>query len=293
MWTDYGGTMWTIAAVQMDCRFGDTAVNLEAIRRQLRAAHSRGARLVVFPECALTGYCFQSKDEAQPHAEPVPGPSTELLAQDCRELNLWTVVGLLEARPADGALFNACALIGPAGVAATYRKIHLPFLGVDRFTTPGDRPFAVQDLGGLRIGMTICYDGSFPEASRCLMLAGADLIVLPTNWPPGAVGTPKYLVPARALENQVYFAAVNRVGEERGFRFIGRSRIVDCRGEALAASEDDRPALLVADIDPAQARRKHVVHIAGQYELDRRADRRPDMYEPLVERSAEGEAESC
>ena len=71
----------------------------------------------------------------------------------------------------DGArLFNACALVGPTGLVANYRKIHLPFLGVDRFTTPGDRPFAVHDLGGLRVGMTICYDGSFPESARVLML---------------------------------------------------------------------------------------------------------------------------
>src|SRR5256885_901773 len=73
----------------------------------------------------------------------------------------------------------------------------------------------------LRIGMNICYDGSFPEAARCLMLLGADLIVLPTNWPTGAISTAKTLIPARALENHLYYAAVNRVGTERGFQFIG------------------------------------------------------------------------
>ena len=257
----------------MDCRLGAKAANLAVIRERLRTAHAHGARLVIFPECALTGYCFTSKEEAWPHAETVPGPATELLARDCRELGVWTVVGLLEARPSDGALFNAAVLVGPAGVAAVYRKIHLPFLGVDRFTTPGDQPFAVHDLGGLRIGMTICYDGSFPEAARCLMLAGADLIVLPTNWPTGAMNTAKYLVPARALENQVYFAAINRVGHECGFTFIGRSRIVDCRGESLAESTDERETMLYAEIDPAQARNKHVVHIPGEYELHRIAHR--------------------
>jgi predicted amidohydrolase len=272
-----------MAAVQIDCRLGDKAANLENIRAQLREAAAAEAQLVVFPECALTGYCFESKAEAWPHAEPVPGPSTERLAADCRELGVWAVVGMLEARPADGALFNACVLIGPTGIRATYRKIHLPFLGVDRFTTPGDQPFAVHDLGGLRIGMTICYDGSFPESARCLMLLGADLVVLPTNWPPGAISTAKCLIPARALENQIYFAAVNRVGEERGFRFIGRSRIIDCRGEAIAISEDEQPTILYADIDPAKARSKHLVFIPGKYELDRIADRRPEMYGPLVE----------
>src|SRR5262245_45761474 len=162
---------WKSAAVQMDCRLGDPHHNLDGIRTKLRQAAGQGARLVVFPECALTGYCFESKEEAWPHAETLPGPSTEALAADCQALSVWAVVGLLER--AGGDLFNACALVGPGGLAATYRKIHLPFLGVDRFTTPGDRPFAVHDLGGLRVGMTICYDGSFPESSRVLTLLGA------------------------------------------------------------------------------------------------------------------------
>jgi predicted amidohydrolase len=281
--SEYTACLWKIAAVQMDCRLADKAANLDAICTRLQEASRHGARLVVFPECALTGYCFESKPEAWPLSETVPGPSTELLAQECRAANVWAVVGMLEARPADGALFNACVLIGPRGVAAVYRKIHLPFLGVDRFTTPGDQPFAVHDLGGLRLGMTICYDGSFPEAARCLMLQGADLVVLPTNWPAGALTTAKILIPARALENHIYFAAVNRVGEERGFRFIGLSRIVDCRGQPLAASDDDRPTILFADIDAAVARNKHIVHIPGAYEIHRTAHRRPEMYGPLVE----------
>ena len=127
---------WKIAAVQMDCELGAGDRNLAAVRANLRAAAARGARLIAYPECALTGYCFTSKAEARPHAETIPGPSTLALAEDCKELGVWAAVGMLEARPADGALFNACALIGPDGVAAVYRKIHLPFMGVDRFATP-------------------------------------------------------------------------------------------------------------------------------------------------------------
>lgn len=271
---------WKLAAVQMDCKIGDRAGNLATIRNHLRDAKAHGAHLVIFPECALTGYCFESKEEAAPHAEPIPGPSTQILADECRALDLWAVVGMLEAH--GNSLFNVCTLLGPKGIVARYRKVHLPFLGVDRFTTPGDEPFAVHDLGGLRLGMTICYDGSFPESVRSLMLLGADLVVLPTNWPDGAVGAAKYLVPARALENHVYHAAVDRVGVERGFHFIGRSRIVDFYGETLAGSDDDQPTVLYAEIEPARARNKHLVKIAGAYELDRIKDRRPEMYGELV-----------
>src|SRR5262245_20737948 len=273
---------WKIAAVQMDCAFGAKDANLAAVRAKMREAAAHGARLVVFPECILTGYCFTSKEEAWPFAESIPGPSTQMLAADCRELGLWAAVGMLEARPSDRAVFNACALIGPGGVAATYAKMHLPFLGVDRFTNPGDEPFAVHDLGGLRVGISICYDGSFPEPARALTLQGADLVVLPTNWPTGARPTANILIPARALENHIYYAAVNRIGSERGFEFIGMSRILDCNGNFLAKSDDASPCILYADIDPARARQKRIVHIPGEYELDRLADRRPEMYGSIV-----------
>src|SRR5262249_35462680 len=161
----------------------------------------------------LTGYAFENKEEAVPHSEPVPGPACEVMAHECRTYNMYAVFGLPE-RTSAGELFNACTLIGPKGVVASYRKVHLPFLGLDRFATPGDRQFSVHEIEGLRIGMTICYDGSFPECTRVLTLLGADLVVLPTNWPTGAVNTVKYLVQARALENHIYYAACNRVGEE-------------------------------------------------------------------------------
>lgn len=279
---------WKIAAVQMDCAFADKAKNLETILTRLHEAAAQRAKLVIFPECALTGYCYESKAEALPHAEPIPGPSTLALAKECAKLGVWAVLGMLEceadARPPDGTspLYNCAALVGPNGIAGTYRKVHLPFLGVDRFTTSGDRPFAVHDLGGLRIGMNICYDGSFPEAARCLMLLGADLIVLPTNWPTGAISTAKTLIPARALENHVYYAAVNRVGTECGFRFIGMSRILNCVGEFLAVSDDESPTILYAEIDPAKSRDKHRVFQPGKYELHRTRDRRPQWYGPIV-----------
>src|SRR5262249_49825589 len=155
-----------------------------------------------------------------------------------------------------------------------------PFMGVDRFTTPGDRPFAVHDLGGLRVGMNICYDGSFPESARVLTVLGADLVVLPTNWPTGA-RTPVQLGAARALATHTYYAAVNRVGEERGFTFIGQSRVIDPAGELLAEAGEGA-GIIVAEIDPQEARHKRVVKIPGEHEIDRVGHRRPEMYGPLM-----------
>ena len=273
-------TTWPIACVQLDCTLGEPDVNLAAILEALIAAAQRGARLVIFPECILSGYCFRARAEAWENAQPIPGPASDTLAAACRRLGVFAVVGLLERGERD-ALFNSCILLGPDGLIATYRKIHLPYLGVDRFVTPGDRPFAVQDLGGLRVGMNICYDGTFPESARVLALLGADLVVLPTNWPTGAMGTIK-LTEARALENNVYYAAVNRVGEERGFRFIGRSRVVGPDGEVMTSASADSTEILLAEIDPGVARAKRVVKIPGEHEIDRIHDRRPEMYGPLT-----------
>src|SRR4051812_26394582 len=269
-----------IAAVQMDCRLMDKPGNLEAMRLRLREVAANGARLAVFPECITTGYCFTSKDEAWPSGEPIPGPTTEALAAMCRDCDIFAVVGLLETAGAD--LFNATVLVGPTGLVGHYRKVHLPFLGVDRFTTSGTRPFAVHDIGGLRVGMAICYDSSFPEAARCLMLGGADVIALSTNWPQGALRTAQLAPPMRALENHVYFAAVNRVGVERGVKFIGRSSIANPWGDFLAQSDDDRPTILYGTVDPALARQKHIVRVPGEYEVRRVRDRRPAMYGPLL-----------
>jgi len=270
-----------IACAQIDVRFAEVSVNRARIAERLRETAGKGAQLVVFPECALPGYCFDSLEEARPHAEPIPGPSTEALVPLLRDRGQHAVIGMLESQ--GERLYNACVLLGPAGVVGHYRKVHLPFLGIDRFTTPGDLGFGVTEVGQVRVGMNICYDGSFPEAARAMALEGADLIVLPTNWPPGSECTAAHVIPTRAMENHVYYAAVNRVGTERGFAFIGQSKICDPSGEILAEAPHDQESILYAEVDAAQARRKRIVRIPGKHEIDRIADRRPEMYHRLVQ----------
>ncbi len=270
-----------VAAVQMMVQFANVPANLERVRERFEEAAANGAQLVVFPECALTGYCFDSQDEAWPHAETIPGPSLEVLSAACARVNAHLVVGLLE-REGD-RIFNACALVGPQGVVGSYRKVHLPYLGVDRHVEAGDRPFAVHDAAGARVGMHICYDGAFPETGRVLTLLGADVLVLPTNWPTHSERAAEVMMATRALENVVYAIACNRVGEERGFRFVGRSSISGPAGEALAFASPDREETIYADIDVARARRKKLVRVPGLHEIDRINDRRPNYYHRLVE----------
>ena len=269
-----------IAGVQMDIKIGDVAANRAAIVGQMGVAAAAGARLVVFPECALTGYGFESREEALAFAEPIPGPSVQTIESHCARLGIAAAFGLLE-RDGD-RLYNACVLVGPSGVIGSYRKVHLPFLGVDRFADPGDRPFAVHEYDGLRVGMHICYDGSFPESGRVLSLLGADLLLLPTNWPTHSECAAIHMIACRAMENVVYAMAVNRVGEERGFRFIGRSSIAGPNGEILQSAGPDSEEILYGEIDPARSRQKRLVRVPGKHEIDRIADRRPDFYTELV-----------
>lgn len=272
---------YKIACVQMDVGLGQVDRNLDRMQEKLREAHRNGASLSIFPECAVSGYCFGSLDEALPFAQPVPGPATQTMVDICRELQTYAIFGMLEWD--GGRMFNAAVLTGPEGVVGSYRKVHLPFLGIDMFTTPGDRPFAVHDAGGVRVGMLICYDAAFPEATRCLAIAGADLVALPTNWPPGAECTAASVINARALENGIYFAAVNRVGTERGFEFIGRSKVSDTIGRTLVEITTTQEAILYTEIDTEIARNKHVIRVPGKHEIDRLADRRPEMYGAIVE----------
>jgi 5-aminopentanamidase len=266
----------TIACVQMDCELGNVALNRARIIAQLKEAATRAAEIVIFPECALTGYCFDSLAEAAAFAEPMDGPSAQVIAAVCRETGTHAVVGFIER--AGDECYNAALLIGPAGSVGCYRKAHLPFLGVDRFLTPGNRPFQIYDLPQGRVGLNICYDASFPEAARVLKLLGAQLIILPTNWPPGAWRTPAFVVNTRAQENHLYFAACNRVGTERGWQFIGRSKVVDYNGDTIAEASGEQEEILTVEIELQAADNNRIVNVAGAYEIDRLADRRPELY---------------
>lgn len=268
-----------VAVVQMDPQLGRNAENLADIVARLREAASNGAQLVVFPECALSGYGFSNLESARRAAEQVPGLVTEKLAAICAELGVYTVVGLLE-RDAE-AVYNVAILVAPGALLGSYRKLHLPYLGVDRFATPGDRGFQVWHTPLGCIGIAICYDLRFPEALRALALQGAEIIVLPTNWPETSELMPDFVTRTRALENRTYLLACNRVGEESGFRFFGRSQVVGTSGKVMVEA-DANPGIIYAEINPLRAQEKRIVIREGTFEMDTFADRRPEWYDALL-----------
>lgn len=273
----------TACGVQFDCRLGELARNAEFIAEEVAAAaDTTGARLVVFPEAALTGYVFESEAEALDGAVEAEGPETKLVAGACRASGAWAVVGAVE-RDA-GRVFNSAFLVGPGGIVGRYRKVHTLCLGVDRFAARGEG-FRVWELPIGRVGLNICYDGTFPESSRTLKLLGAQLVVLPTNWP--RLDMKRAQTTMRAYENHVNYLAVNRVGEERGTVFPGGSMAVDPLGKIIAEGGDG-PGRIVAEFVMEEADANRIVLSPGAYEFDYRADRRPDAYRPIVDQTPTG-----
>jgi predicted amidohydrolase len=271
-----------VAVAQIEPKLGEKERNLEVCLVRMEEAAAAGARLIVLPECAIPGYMFSSADEALPYAEEIPGPSTALLEREACRLGLHVVCGLIE-RDGD-ALRNAAVLVSPDdGLLGTYRKTHLPYLGVDRFVVPGDElPVWETPLG--RIGIEICYDLRFPEVTRTLALRGADIVAHPTNFPMAARVQTELITVARAAENRVYLLTANRVGKERWAEFCGWSQIVDPFGTRLDEAGTSEEKLLVADVDVEKARDKDYV-LPGEYELYLFGHRRPELYGALVEES--------
>ena len=276
--------MLPVCGVQMAPRRGDSEANLRTSRSAIEAAAAEGARLIVFPEASLTGYVFHDKESAREAAVETDGPELAEVAEACRSADAWTVVGAIER--AGERLHNSLFLVGPDGLAGRYRKLHTLCLGVDRFTTPGSEPPPVFDTPVGRIGLNICYDGTFPEMARALKLGGAQLIVLPTNWP--NLWLKREQVRIRAYENHVNYLAVNRVGVEEGVAFHGGSMAADLRG-ALLAEIGEGPGFLHVEFDLEAADATRVVEVGGEYEYDYVADRRPELYGSLTDAPAPGE----
>ena len=272
--------MVRVAAVQMKPEVLYLEKNLQSILLGFEEAVAAGASLVVFPECALSGYDL-SLAEAQSMAESIPGPLSERLLQSCKELGATIMVGLLE-KDDNGRVFNTALVIGAGGILGIYRKTHLPHLGIDRFLAPGDALLPPFKTPVGQVGTLICYDLRFPEPCRALALMGAQIVLISTAWPRAATLYPDFVARTRAAENGIFLVAANRTGEERRAQYLGHSLIIGPDGEVLAQADGEEETILYADIDPTRSDQKRRVFLAGEYELDIFNDRRPKLYRELV-----------
>jgi predicted amidohydrolase len=275
-----------VAAVQSDPQVGleNKAKNLADSIAQINAAADNGARLVVLPELANTGYSFETRDEAYDHAETVPdGETVQAWIEVAQERDLYVVGGVTEI---DGLyLHDTAVLVGPEGYIGRYRKTHLWNREKLIFTPGVEIPVFETRIG--RIGLLVCWDIWFPEVPRILTAQGADIICSVNNW----VWTPpplfddagncmaSYLTMGASHVNGIPIVAANRVGTERGGKFLGCSLITGVNGWAIGGIADaEEPTTLYAELD-LMAGRSGVVW-STLNDLPR--DRRVDLYDQLL-----------
>lgn len=261
---------------QFDIELGELELNFTKILDFIDKAEQANVDLLVFPESALAGYCFTSKDEASQFALTDNHPLLVELQQKALSTGVKVILGYIEQN--DKNFYNSAGLFGLKDGIKKYRKTHTLVLGLDRFVEEGDLGFPVFSIGSGRIGINICYDQRFPESARSSMLNGAQLIVVPTNIPEAALPVNTLLTKARAFENRVYYAWVNRIGTERETTFTGGSTVIDPYGKELICMSATEEGMQFIDIDLTTADKKRTVLIPGEYEIDLLADRRPEMY---------------
>jgi N-carbamoylputrescine amidase len=283
-----------LGLVQMRCSI-EPEENLERALVMVREAAGRGAKVICLPELFKTQYFCQVEDHAYfDLAEPIPGPTSIVLAALAKEAGAVLVASIFERRAA-GVYHNSLVVLDTNGeIVGLYRKMHIPDdpLYYEKFYfTPGDLGFKAFDTRHARVGTLICWDQWYPEAARLTALQGADVLFYPTaiGWHPrekaefGAAQADAWQTVQRshAIFNGVYVAAVNRVGHEGpadgGIEFWGGSFVADPFGRVLARAGDANEEVLVVECDPALAEetRRHWPFLR---------DRRIDAYGPITRR---------
>jgi predicted amidohydrolase len=261
-----------VAFVQGRPRFGEAAVNLE---HGLDLARTVEADLVVLPELWSSGYVFSSHEEVAALAEDAStGATARALTAAARRDKRHYVAGFAER--SRGRFYNSALLVGPSGVKALYRKLHL-FERESEWFTPGNLPLEVFRVGPARVGMLICFDWRFPETARVLALRGADVIAHPSNL---VFANAQRAMEVRALENRLCAVTANRTGTERrpggAVPFTGRSQILGPDGSVLVRAGKTESCARAADLDLAECRDKSLTRLTHLF-----SSRRPEFYREL------------
>ena len=265
----------TLAVVQFTPLFGEREKNLSRMQELVTGI---AADIMVFPELCTTGYFFVSREEVAEVAETGSGQSSQFFREMAQQKNAVVIAGFAERHRKK--FYNACLIVVPESKSPyVYRKTHLFYKEKNCFDPGNTGFFVVKDKQrDIAIGPMICYDWRFPESARVLTLMGADLIVCPSNLITDAW---RRVMPARAIENNVYLAVANRVGMEKRkgevLRFKGNSAIYDYSGRQLKKAGRKKDEVLLAEIYPAMTRDKSFNPIN-----DVLTDRQPQHYTALT-----------
>lgn len=239
-----GGMRLVVSIAQMDIALGDPKANLAKARQMVAEAKHRGSEVILLPELWATGYDLKN---AARHATATEEGTFAAVARLAEENGIYVIGSLLSER--DGRCYNTATIFSPQGeLVGRYDKAHLfRLMGEDRYLAAGTAA-PVFELPWAKAALAICYDLRFPELFRRYALLGAKVIFIPAEWPCRRIEHWRTLLQARAIENQCFIVACNRVGESKGERFCGRSAVYDPWGEP-AVEGGKEEILLTTEID--------------------------------------------
>ena len=267
-----------IALAQLSAS-ADRAANLTRALEAMDRATAEGAKLIAFPELAIDRFFpqYENANEAALAAEPIPGPTSDRIAEKAREHGLVTVFNMYECEIETGRCFDSSPVIDADGsLLGVTRMVHITdyaWFHEQAYYHPGDRGAPVYQTAAGRIGVAICYDRHYPEYMRALGVGGAELVVIPQA---GAVGEwPEGLYEAEVLtaafQNGYFAALCNRVGPEEHVTFAGESFVVGPDGTMLGQARSEEEDMLVVDIDLARCAESHARKLFWR-------DRRAELY---------------
>ena len=231
-------------------KYYDKPHNLEIIKREL---NKTDADLLVFPELFLTGY--RIRDKILEQSEPLSSESVKELAKLVKKRKCALIFGMPELDiKLRGRVYNTAVFIDKKGKIDSYRKFYLVNFGPfedKRYFHEGDK-LPIFTVDGTRLGIIICYDIFFPELAKAYALRGVDLIVCISAAPTTSRPFFETMIPARAVENTVFFAYSNLIGPEKNLTYWGGNTVVDARGKQLIKGKYQEEDDVVIDIDPQE-----------------------------------------
>jgi predicted amidohydrolase len=257
---------FTVALAQIDIALGQPDANLATVARVAGEAAQQGADLLVLPELWSTGYALDRSDELA----DAPGQGLFAELATLAQTHGLAIAGSTLARRPSRPSNTATVYSRDGRLLAEYSKIHLfGLMEENQHLSAGQSSTLFEAPWGLT-GLAICYDLRFPELFRSYATRGAGVVILPSEWPYPRLEHWRTLVQARAIEDQCFVIACNRVGSDASNRFCGHSMVVDPWGQILVEG-DDNPALLLATLDLSQIG-------AVRQRMSVLRDRRPELY---------------
>lgn len=243
--TPMNETQLNIAIVQMDVMIGEPTANYKRAEQLLEQAVTAAKikpDIIVLPEMWNTGYALE---RIQDLADVVGSRTKQFFATFCRKHEV-AIVGGSVAQKVGGRIFNTIFVFNSRGeLIADYSKIHLfRLMDEEKHLSSGEQLGRFQ-LDSVEAGMIICYDLRFPELTRSLAVGGAKLLFVPAQWPNPRLKHWRTLLQARAIENQMFVVACNRVGVSGESSFFGHSMVIDPWGEIVSEAGEDEVILRV------------------------------------------------